>query len=442
MQKKYKASVATAEKVQASIQCKACQKPFTPRNQQQQFCSRPCVWAYMRVHGKGTHLVKLFKPENQPQKLIDPFDEVDDQLWAERAKYWEGKISDQTPWVKVLGRGTRQRLPLVLTGHGIRLRVERGALIVQNGFRYYPQKRQEWRLFPGEWRLPTRIILVGASGSISLPVINWLNQQEIPLVILNWQGEIVSIIGKTQTTVDPELLKAQREALENDKGLEFSIELIRQKINASQETLNSLPTEYDVGRTVHKLELIKKSLNFRASDFTGLRMAEAVAAQLYFVVWRKLRLKWKTNKKHPIPVDWHYYSQRNSLAGNQNEQAIHPVNAMLNYVYRVLESQVLIAAIAAGFDPTIGYLHACRAGRMALVYDLMEPLRPKADQIVLDFARLQTFTSEDFLLTERGICRLNPSLIKRLFETAFINQMVQDVVESARSSTKLIRHKA
>lgn len=432
MQKKYKASVATAENVLATIKCKACQKPFTPKNKEQQFCSRPCVWAYMRAHGKDAPLVKLFKPENHPQNLVDPFDEVDDSLWAERAKYWEGKDSGQTPWVKVLGRGTRQRLPLVLTGHSLRLRVERGALLVQNGFSYYPQKRQEWRLFPGEWRLPTRIILVGASGSISLPVISWLNKQELPLVILNWQGEIVSVIGNNHTASDPKLVRAQRMALENDKGLEFSIALIREKISSSQETLKTLPDEFDIGRTVHKLELIKKSLNYRASDFTSLRMAEAVAAQLYFAVWRKLRLKWKTDKKHPIPDEWHHFTQRSTLAGEQNTPAIHPVNAMLNYVYRVLESQVLIATIAAGFDPTIGYLHVCRPGRMALVYDLMEPLRPKIDGIVLDFVRSQTFSPQDFLHTEFGGCRLNPVLTKRLLELTLDPQIIQCEVDSAK----------
>lgn len=429
MQKKYKASVATAEKVLASIKCKACQKPFTPQNKEQQFCSRPCVWAYMRAHGKGAPLVKLFKPENHPQKLTDPFDEMDDSLWAERARYWEGKDSGQTPWVKVLGRGTRQRLPLILTGHGIRLRVERGALLVQNGFSYYPQVRQEWRLFPGEWRLPTRIVLVGTSGSISLPVINWLNKQEIPLIILNWHGEIVSVIGNTQTAADPELVRAQREALENDKGLEFSTELIREKISASQETLNTLPDEFDVGRTVHKLELIKKSLNYRASDFTGLRMAEAVAAQIYFGAWRKLRLKWKTDRKHPIPDEWHCFTQRGTPAGEQNAPAIHPVNAMLNYAYRMLESQVLIAAISTGFDPTIGYLHVCRPGRAALVYDLMEPLRPKVDRIVLELVRSQTLAPQDFLLTEHGFCRLSPLLAKRVLEKNLEPQVIQGVME-------------
>ncbi len=76
---------------------------------------------------------------------------------------------------------------------------------------------------------------------------------------------------------------------------------------------------------------------------------------------------------------------------------------MLNYAYAVLESQVRIATVTQGLDPTIGYLHACRPGRVALVYDLMEPLRPRVDQLVLDFGRLHTFSSSDFAVGTKGV---------------------------------------
>jgi CRISP-associated protein Cas1 len=42
----------------------------------------------------------------------------------------------------------------------------------------------------------------------------------------------------------------------------------------------------------------------------------------------------------------------------RNRHASHPVNAILNYAYAVLEIQVRIATVSYGLDPTIGYLHA------------------------------------------------------------------------------------
>jgi len=72
---------------------------------------------------------------------------------------------------------------------------------------------------------------------------------------------------------------------------------------------------------------------------------------------------------------------------------------MLNCAYAMLGSQVRIAALAQGPDPTIGYLQSCRRGRVALVYDLMEPLRPRVDRLMLGFTGSHTFTSSDFALT-------------------------------------------
>jgi len=91
-----------------------------------------------------------------------------------------------------------------------------------------------------------------------------------------------------------------------------------------------------------------------------------------------------------------------------NRHATHPVNAVLNYTYAVLASQVRIATVAQGLDQTISYLHACRPGRAALVYDLMEPLRPRVDRLVLDFLRSHTFSPRDFVLTA-GWCLPSPS---------------------------------
>jgi CRISPR-associated protein Cas1 len=116
------------------------------------------------------------------------------------------------------------------------------------------------------------------------------------------------------------------------------------------------------------------------------------------------------------------------------KQATHPINAMLNYAYRMLESQVRISAVAAGLDPTIGFLHANREGRVALVYDLMEPLRPKVDRAVLSFVTSTTFTPKDFLLTQNGKCRLHPEFASRVISLALRDCIIQDTVSRAASA--------
>lgn len=98
------------------------------------------------------------------------------------------------------------------------------------------------------------------------------------------------------------------------------------------------------------------------------------------------------------------------MAGNRN--AAHTVNAILNYAYTVLESELRIKAIADGYDPTIGIMHEGRDGSSKFVFDLMEPERPKVDRAVLDFVKATVFDPADFTIRNDGVLRLNPQLAR------------------------------
>jgi hypothetical protein len=101
----------------------------------------------------------------------DHFTSEDDTAWAERSAYWQ----QQATWKPRHPHQKRKvRSPLVLGGHGVRLRIDGGSLFVQNGFSHFPQKREEWRFFPGHPDLPSRIVVVGADGALTFDVLEWL----------------------------------------------------------------------------------------------------------------------------------------------------------------------------------------------------------------------------------------------------------------------------
>ncbi len=127
------------------------------------------------------------------------------------------------------------------------------------------------------------------------------------------------------------------------------------------------------------------------------------------------------------------------MVSGRNRHATHPVNAMLNYAYAVLESQARIASVSQGLDPEIGYLHACRSGRAALVYDLMEPLRPQMDRVMLEFVRSQTFAPSDFSLGVDGVCRLHPQLAREVAGLAMREVTVQQIVTQVVATMKALR---
>jgi CRISPR-associated endonuclease Cas1 len=299
-----------------------------------------------------------------------------------------------------------------LSGHGVRLSVDHGALLVQNGFTHYPQKREEWRFFPGDRRLPSRIVILDSSGSLSFDVMTWLSTKKIPLVHINWQGEVVTTLGGVGHSADPQKVATQRDTLQNGRGLQIAIQLIRDKISGCMDTLEQvLPASLERERALAKQA---KALTVLEGDppstMEALRLIEGRAALAYFTAWQTIPLRWKGIGKRPIPDEWQRVGLRQSSLSGTNRHATHPVNALLNYAYALLETEVRIAVVAAGLDPTIGYLHACRPGRMALVYDLMEPLRPRVDQEVLRFAQKHIFSPGDFVMTNSGACRLHSQL--------------------------------
>src|SRR5207245_990361 len=97
--------------------------------------------------------------------------------WAERNEHWLSPPRGRSNF-----RGKRQRnsSPLILCGHGVSLKIDRGALFVRDGLTHYPQERATYRFFKGDVALPPRIIMLDGSGSISFDVITWLAEQKLP----------------------------------------------------------------------------------------------------------------------------------------------------------------------------------------------------------------------------------------------------------------------
>src|SRR5438552_939596 len=99
---------------------------------------------------------------------VQHFNLKDDRKWAERSAYWQQPAAWKP---REANQKRRHRNPLVLGGHGVRLRIDRGSLFVQNGFTHYPQQREEWRFFPGHADLPSRIVVVDGDGSVTFDVL-------------------------------------------------------------------------------------------------------------------------------------------------------------------------------------------------------------------------------------------------------------------------------
>ena len=293
-------------------------------------------------------------------------------------------------------------------------------LFRSNGFTHHPQKREEWRFFSGEWRIPSRIVALDGKGGLTFHALRWLAEQGIPLVHIDWQGNVVHVVGGSGYAIDRKLVKAQLADRKNGRWLSLSRHLISEKIANGIDTLRqAFPKSPAREDAIVKLQRLGQAMKHDApSTVDELRGIEGQAAIAYFAAWQSFPMSWKATGRRAIPDDWRQIGGRASMAGNRksyrNRNATHPVNAMLNYAYAVLESNVRMHVVGVGLDPTIGYFHGNYRDKHALVYDLMEPLRPVVDRAVLEFVQRHVFEPGDFTLTSEGVCRLNPQLARRL----------------------------
>lgn len=307
--------------------------------------------------------------------------------------------------------------PLILSGHGMRLGINHGALEVKNGFTHYPQQREAWRFFPGDPLSPSRIILLDGSGAITLDVISWLSVQNIPLIQVDYRGNVAAVIGANSLGADPGLLQLQVATAQNTKrSMAVATWIVRQKLIASRQTLIRLGQ--DRPKLDRALAGIDEEIARLAKPWGGLRKPlmgiEGKCAQFYFNVWRGTPIAWKGTGRKPIPDTWRTIGSRNTGENRRNRFAWHPFQAMINYAYAVLESKVRIETARIGLDQSIGFLHQNLPDRPALILDLIEPLRPVVDGIILRFVQDQIFAPADFTLSSEGTCRLHPQLARRV----------------------------
>lgn len=345
----------------------------------------------------------------------------DDADWAVRNEHWSAL---QARPHRYIAKRERPSEPLILCGHGVSLSVDKGTLFIRDGFTHWPQERVEHRLFKGARDLPPRIVMIDGSGSLSFEVMSWLSEQNIPLVRLDYQGDVVSVIGGSGFAMSPEKVQWQIETRNDpERRLSFCCDLIAEKLVTSLQTLASIVPDSSarmvaIGRAEAAISRIRGG-SVRSVD--ELRMIEAAAAASYFSAWQGLPLVWRSKWKHPVPDAWLTIGARGSSGKGRsitNRNAKHPMNAVLNYAYGMLRSQVHIAAIADGYDPRRGVMHHDRddGDAFAWVFDMIELRRAEVDAKILRFMLVTPLSGADFALRSDGVCRLTPQLARHICE--------------------------
>jgi len=284
--------------------------------------------------------------------------------------------------------------PLILSGFGINIDVNKTHLTIKqndNVIEFEPH------------RIPyDSIIIDGHYGSISFEAMRWLSKHDVSIVLLNWNGNLLSNMMPQETLNAQLKIKQYEKYLNPDLRLYIAGQIVKQKVKSSLSLLKALSNFYDIDFSTINKEIERVDYN----NINSLMMYEGRIASAY---WSEL-----TKIFNSLAKDFHFEGRKN-LSYSWNMNASDPINALLNYGYAILESMVRKDINTIGLDVSIGYLHEIAPSKHPLVYDLQELFRYVIDYSIIELMETKLKKS-DFITTENYHIRLKSNTAKLLIE--------------------------
>jgi CRISPR-associated endonuclease Cas1 len=200
-------------------------------------------------------------------------------------------------------------------------------------------------------------------------------------------------------------------------------EILRVKLKG-QATVARLMGSADASTAIDKLA----AAIVRETNGSKVLSLEAHAASVYWKLWKDVPVRFARRNPQRLGSDgrwrpgrselWLTFGPRASLLTGKPFRATTPGNALLNYLYALLASEMTVALLAVGLDPGIGMFHADRDGRSSLAFDAIEAARPHVDHWLLAYLASSAFANRDFTELPDGEVRLSHPLNSHLSHTA------------------------
>lgn len=267
-------------------------------------------------------------------------------------------------------------------------------------------------------------IIINGKGAITFDAIELLSNSDVDLIAIDWRGNIKYRLSSMEHN-NVEIRKQQYYALNDKRSGYLAKKFIESKIKNQKATLTTLSktrggVEYLINQRNKLDNLLKalenieiKSSDKIRSDIFGI---EGIASHEYWLAFRYL-------------IDDEYSFLKRSGRG-----ATDPVNAMLNYSYAILASEVLKSLHISGLDPYAGFLHSDRYARKSLVFDLMEEFRQQiVDKSVLKLINKNQIENDDFELKE-GMTYIHEDCRKLLIKT-ILDKLNNDITFNGVKTT-------
>lgn len=224
-------------------------------------------------------------------------------------------------------------------------------------------------------------ITILGKGYVTFDALSLLTKNNANIISITYDNQINYIIHNINSQTTVTLLKKQVYYSDSFHSLITSKEIIKSKIKNQMytlKTLNKNKEDLEIKENILKLEenILKVDETNTKNEIRGI---EGISSQIY---WSSI--------KNIIPSEYNFENR-------SKKPATDLFNAMLNYGYAILSSQITIKILEAGLNPDIGLLHADLNYRHSLTYDLIEEFRQQTvDKTMISMINNRQIKIEDY----------------------------------------------
>lgn len=263
-------------------------------------------------------------------------------------------------------------------------------------------------------------ILIAKGARISSDAVIMAIDHEIEILFVDSSGFPRGRVWSNQYGSISTIRKMQVHFASSPDGFSWAKQLVQQKVRRQMALLKKIGPTEKVATTIAYLKKQEQAMQTMpvhdaAKSKMHLRGLEGSASKAYFACVSKcLPPKFQFTKRSRRPAQDMF-------------------NALLNYAYGMLYGKIEGALIIAGIDPYLGVFHSDMHNRPVLVFDMIEPYRPWADEVVIELCKSHTVDQDLFSTHAKGywLEKTGRSIIIEQFN-AFLEEVV-DLQKRRRS---------
>jgi CRISPR-associated protein Cas1 len=224
-------------------------------------------------------------------------------------------------------------------------------------------------------------ILLSRGVHLSTDVLALSIKEDIPVLLIDDIGHPVGHFWSGRYGSISTIRKRQAAWCDTPDARIWVRALLHRKIDQQRQMIRKFqegqPDNHDLAKTAAKA---MPAINFilgQLAEWAPAHETDAKTTLDLFRGWEGTagRHYWKTLSA-ALPESWRF-------AERSAHPAKDPFNALLNYGYGVLYTQVELSLLKAGLDPAMGVLHADQYNKPTLVYDFIESYRWWVDEVVV-----------------------------------------------------------